>query len=285
MNTGTRISIGALNISASPHPAGTYEKLLQEAADNEVPVWGSDWASITPPQRLSAPRQNFLEGRILLWTIIRKDRPWLNKKKRAQATREESQKASGAIPPDFEPNYRSFHYLFIEDKHRLLFETQNELGERFGAKRAEKFFQRLLSPDYLSKESPLVDVTIIPEEESLERILGMPGLRRLEILIKRPNSDYSEAEYHVVMDDLVEQGAKSRKTELVRAPKTKALIPNLKTRTLAAIGSTDGYVKGEGSDANGRPIFESTRDHPKIRHRHLDASSVEVLLSSVPLFL
>lgn len=287
MAEAKRITVAALNIVASPHPPDIYATLLKVAAEIEVPVWGNDWAFITPPQRLRVPRQNWLHGRILLWTRIRKDQPWINKKKRDQATREESKKASAAVPDDFEPNYRSFHYVLVEDKHRLVFEARNELGEKFGPIRAEAFFSRLLSADHLPATAPKanVEVTVMPEDDALETILKLPTLRRLEILVKRPNPDYNEQEFREVMRDLEEQGAGSRRTELVRAPGTSSLIPNDKTRKLAEVGAANGYVKGEGNDANGRPVIESTKDHPKIRSQSLVGASLEALYASVRFFI
>ena len=44
------ITLGALNITADPHPAGVYRQLFTAAANKEVHLRGSDYAKITEPQ-------------------------------------------------------------------------------------------------------------------------------------------------------------------------------------------------------------------------------------------
>ena len=84
MAQSNRIGIAALNISASPHPEGIYRQLLEAASEIEVPVWGSDWALMTSPQSIKG-HDEWLGGRVLLWTKIDRDGKWLNKTKKVEA--------------------------------------------------------------------------------------------------------------------------------------------------------------------------------------------------------
>src|SRR5262245_30431144 len=115
------LEVGALNISASPHPEGIYRRLFSQVADKEVPVWGSDKAKITQPGPFE-DQPNWLYGQILVWAEIDLDGKWINKSKNKEATPEEKRKVSEAIPRNLEPNFRAFNFIFIEDKHHLVLE-------------------------------------------------------------------------------------------------------------------------------------------------------------------
>src|SRR5690349_16945857 len=95
----TQIEMGALNISASPHPTGIYRRALAAIADKEVELWGSDRAKITPFQPLE-DRPSLLWGRILVWAEIDTEGRWLNKAKNVEATPDEKQAVVEALPPN-----------------------------------------------------------------------------------------------------------------------------------------------------------------------------------------
>jgi hypothetical protein len=279
----SRIEVGALNIVASPHPQGIYRRILSEVANKEVHLWGSDMAKITQFQELE-DRPNLLYGRILVWAEIDIDGKWLNKKKNVEATLAEKKKIADAIPPDFEPNFRSFNYVLIEEKHRLVVEYRNELGQSFGPSRAERLFERLFK-EYLPNDAPDVDVTVIPEEESLDKIFAIPRLRRLEILLKRPNPDDVAEAANRVLSRLTGQGARSQKIELVKAAKKKTLTPDGETKALAELAALNGNVTGEGKDDEGKPVYESTDKHPKVRSINVEGpTSIGAFFSSIRLF-
>ena len=138
----TRIEVGALNIVASPHPPGVYREVLTAVADKEIELWGSDKAKITAFQEIG-DRPHLLYGRVLVWAEIDKDGAWLNKPKNIEATPAEKAQIANALPEDFEPNFRSFYFIFNEKNHHLVLEYRNELGQHFGSKRAERMFSRL----------------------------------------------------------------------------------------------------------------------------------------------
>ena len=255
------ITIGSINISVDPHPPGIYRRLFQQVADKGVLIWGSDWAKITVPQVRETKPPSFY-GRILVWTEIDKDGKWLNQEKNKEAT--PAEKAAIQIPENFDPNFRSFNFVFLEERHLLVLEYKNELGEHFGAARAEKLFMELFSEESLGPDAPEVSVTVVPSHEALRKIYAIPRLRRLEIFVLRPNPDDLAKEQQRLLDRLLKQGARSQNLELRKKAKVKTITPDEETKILAQIASTNGYVTGEGKSADGKkPILESTKDHPK----------------------
>jgi hypothetical protein len=196
-----------------------------------------------------------------VWTEIDRKAPWLNTASNKEATPGEKSKI--AIPDALKPNFKPFYFAFSIDKHVLLFEATNELSHSFGPTRAKKFFASLF--DIVSAESgaDYVEVTSLPEDGTVEKILSMDSLRRLKIVLLRPNPDdlYDDAER--VLKKLSDEKAKCMTVELIRAPKASSLEPDADTRTLAIVASTNGYVEGDGKDVAGTNHFESTKEHPK----------------------
>lgn len=155
------------------------------------------------------------------------------------------------------------------------------LVKAFGPRRAEKFFSELFSRETLGEDSPLVDITIVPEDNTVERILDLPKLRRLKIVVTRPNPEDLTAEYAAVMEKLKSQNAQKLSQELIKAPKVDRLQPDDDTKKLAFVAATNGYVEGEGKEGKNK-IVDSTKLHPKAVPIEVskDASSIGRFLSA-----
>lgn len=281
MPESPKIEVGALNISASPHPDGVYEAALRIVANREVSLGGSDWAKITEPGPFE-DNPGLLYGQILVWTQIDTEGRWINKRQNREATAAEKLQIEEALPQDLEPNFRAFNFIFVVQKHRLVLEYRNELGDRFGPRRAERLFSNLLSSRYLPENASDFSVTIIPEDDLVEKIFRIPRLRWLEIFVKRPNADDLGDEAARIHKALAKLGAQSQKIEFIKAPKIKSLLPTAKVRRLADIAAIDGYVSGGGKDADGKSIAEFTEKHPKTRTLSVEGlSSFAAFLSSL----
>lgn len=279
MASNPKIVVGAVNVAASPHPTGVYRRLLDLAADVEVHLRGSDWGKITAVTELE-DRPELLVGRVLVWAHIDKDGKWLNKKKNVEATPDEKKRI--VLPPDIEPNFRSFYFAFHEPKHRLVVELRNELGQTFGPSRAEMFFARLFNHPSLREIGVEVAVTVVPTEDALDKIYNIPRLRWLRIHNTRPNSEDLSDEAEVLHARLKAMGAKSQDLELVKAAKVRTLKPDDEIKTLAAAAAIDGFVEGNGKTEAGANVFESTKLHPKVVELEVQGgSSFTAFLSSL----
>jgi Domain of unknown function (DUF4747) len=278
------LDVGAINISASPHPEGIYRRALLAVADKEVRIYGSDWAKITDPGPFD-DHPDWLFGQILVWSQIDPNKPWLNKQKNTEATAEEKQKFFKALPAYIEPNFRAFNFIFLEKRHRLVLEYRNELGDQFGPERAKRLFSVLLSPKYLSEEFPEFAVTIIPEDDSVEKILQIPRLNWVEFVLERPNADDIGDEAKRVQKQLERLGARQQKIELRKAAKEKTLKLGPKLRLIAKVASLNGRFSGAGKNEDGTKVNESTAKHPKTRSIPVEGtSSFAAFLSSLKFF-
>jgi hypothetical protein len=276
------IVMGAINIAADPHPKGVYRAMFEAAADTPAKIWGSDWAKLTAPiDRESSPPSFY--GRILVWTEIDRDGKWLNQDEDREATPIEKKEIR--IPETLDPNFRSFNFVFLESRHLLVLEYQNELGEHFGPQRAGKLFRKLFVKDEPEEGQPVVEVTIVPSTEALEMIFAIPRLREMEINVVRPNPDSLDEQEERILQKLLDQGAKEQTLILKKRAGVPNLQPDDETRMLAAVAANNGYVSGKGKDEDGKPVFESTRDHPKtVTAEVVGTSSIATFFAKIGLF-
>lgn len=83
--------------------------------------------------------------------------------------------------------------------------------------------------------------------------------------MRPPNAD-AERDF---MQRLEEMNAQSR-TEVYKARANSSIKPDARTKTLAEIGSHNGYVEAKGRDAMNQPVTESTKNHPLNERATLD---------------
>ncbi len=119
------ITVGFVNIVASPHPAGVYPTALAEVASKPVRVRGNDWAIITQPKPV-AREDGLYEGIISVWTDIDATEPSINK---ATFQRLDVEAALRKIFEERGFNNRSFSYVLDEQTHRIAVELKNEIGK------------------------------------------------------------------------------------------------------------------------------------------------------------
>lgn len=265
-----KLRIGALNVAATPHPNGIYRTLLDRAANLEIFLRGSDWAKITAVTPFD-DRPELLSGRVLVWAHIDKDGKWLNKKKNTEATADE--KRTIILPPDFEPNFRSFNFVFNVAKHRLVVEFRNELGQTFGPSSAETFFVKLFNHKSLADLGVEVAVTVVPTEDALEKIFSIPRMRWLRVLNTQPNAEDLSDEAEAMHERLRAMGAKSHDLKVTKAAKVKSLEPDNEIKALAAAAAVNGFVEAKGKTEAGANVFESTKLHPKVVEREVEGTS------------
>lgn len=271
------IEASGLNINADPHPAGIYDRVLTRAASFVVQARGSDYAKITKPARHST-RHTILFGRILVWTDLDLKGRWLDLNNDDELSA--ALKSKIQIPDNAKPNFRTFDYVFDETKHQLWFEGRNVLRQTLGPSTAKRIFQTLTMPDLLGPTYPAVQVSVIPEEGALERILSMPGLQTLVIRVNLPNADYASPEARRRVFGKLD-GANSDQLDLTLRKKPGAARLEVKEEfeDFARVGADTGFTRGEEKGEDGKPQRLSTVDLP--RRLYLPSSLGEDFLTRV----
>lgn len=249
-----------LNIAASPHPEGVYVRLLEQAATKQVKYWGDRFATISAPRERE---EGFWQGRILTWDNIDFREPGIDT---GSLTEVDVSGFGDTLPPNIGFNGRVFLYTLRVRDHRVFVETLNELGKTLSPRQAGKIFDSLLNEPNQPRESPIVSVTVIPDENALKQILAIDQLKKLRIHLVRPNADDVGDEADEVLQELVEQGAKSQDI-LLTAAAGEGLKPNEHTLAQASVAEINGYVDGNGREADGTRVAYSTRQYPRVIHR------------------
>lgn len=282
MAQGRSLKVSALNISATPHPAGIYVDLLKKAAGKKANFRGNDWAKFTKPVESDTP--GVFTGRILVWTEIDTRGPWLDDE--TDDLLSPADKATISIPKKAKPNYRTFNYVFRVDKHRLYFEAGNEFGDQFGTTMAQRVFYNLLVGPALARKID-IDVTVVPKSGAVNTVLALPGLRSLHIRVIVPNSDTtSDAKRRRVLKRLEDAQAKQLDEIYTKRAGEDRLVATPEIWETAEVAATDGFVKGVGRK-NGKRVETSTTRLPRTETIPVDepgANFLSRLLGSIGLF-
>lgn len=247
-----------LNIAATPHPKGVYVDLLERAVRHNVNFWGDTWATISKPTEVES---GFFQGRIVTWSEINRNEPGINKDDLSEIPFDD---LDIAIPEHIGLNGKVFLYTLRERDHKLFIETKNEFGKSLSPRRVRSIFSRLLSADVQGDHMPFVEVTVVPDEDALSKILGIDKLKYLHVHIVRPNPDDIEEDAAEILREMEEQNVKTKDVTLTVAPRTDGIDPNGRTETEARVATINGYVEGRGTDSDGQTVKRSTKEYPRV---------------------
>jgi hypothetical protein len=278
------VEVGALSLDANPHPPGVYVRLLRRAAGFLVKARASDYAKITEPKK-SDRYEHVYTGRILVWTEIDIKGAWIDLQSEEELARELKRQIS--IPEHARPNFRTFNYIFDDRKHLFYFETRNEFNQKLGPTTARRLIAQMLSHELLGFNEPEVEVSIVPDEGAVDRILALPGLRVLEMRVARPNADVSSPQARKrVFAELDKLHAQRMERRYVKSGGAETLTPTPEVRELAEVAADTGYLRGEGRDLNDKRVELSTENDPRRWYVSMDAggSFLSRLASKIKLF-
>lgn len=258
------IRIGFLNVVATPHPEGVYERIFRQVVNKPVRYWGPNTAAITS-LRARPNEVGLFTGQVLTWIEIDPSSPAVDKQKLEEvALSDDAKKMTSTL--GF--NSRVFRFILDTDQHRVTLECTNEYNQNLSPVRALSIFERLFSPEVLGPKTESVDVTIIPEDDALAYVLGIKRLDKVEILVKRPNEDDVTEETHDVLEELKKQNAKRQQLILTRAGQTDGLELNEANEKYARVAANgNGYVSSKGRTSDGEVEVRSTKERPKVIER------------------
>lgn len=267
MVEGNIVEIGFLNIVASPHPEGIYPETLASLANTPVNVRGRDFAIITAPIPIER-EEGIYAGTVSVWTDIDSSEPSIEK---ATFRQRDVEAALKKVFDERGFNNRSFTYVLDEITHTIAVELKNSLGKTLSIRQAGRLFERLFSS--LNKEGQTYDITILPEEDALARVLGLERIDKIVIVLKRPNpGDHHGRDAEDILQELHEQNMKRAEYTFSRQPGTDGIHLNEENQTRAEVAATNGHVESTGLD-DGERSHRSTEQYPKIVRRVLAAGT------------
>lgn len=257
------LELSILNVAAHPHPAGIYPRLLEQVAGISISFWGSDHAAITKPQQIE---EGLYQGRIVVWTQIDPNEPAIDI---AQLKEVRLDETNAIIPNNVGFNGKVFTYTLKEDIHLIFVEVKNELGKNLSPRKAGKIFQNLFLR--LPVDSPSVNITVVPEDDAIERILSLHRIDELKIHLTRPNAEEFGETAENILEKLEKMGAKSQEVTIKRAPEAETIKLDEEHEKMARVSAYHGWVSAHGRMEDGEKFDGSTREYPKIIRRVLEA--------------
>ncbi|MCU7932057.1 MAG: DUF4747 family protein [Candidatus Thiodiazotropha sp. (ex Codakia rugifera)] len=270
-----RLSLSAINLRLHPHNTENYIQLIKLAAKSKkiLPIRGTSHGILNGAYAIKSGKpEEGIEGEISKFTHIDLKSPWLNTKTSKEANEHDVEKIS--IPENLKPNYQRFNYVFFPKKHKFVFQTYSSGNRTLSPSFVLKFLDSLFSIEAIKTKFGVVDLTVIPETNSLEKIWKIPQIDKLILTINRPNPDDFHDEEIEFLEEMNVQHIREIKQEH-RAIDGETITPNTKTRTLAEIAAKNGSVYAKGKDQMGKSIKESTKKHPREDTYYYDPSDTQ----------
>ena len=280
MKTTRSIKVSALNIAMHrPHSPQLYIDLFRNAKRLKALVklgglHGAMFGSLNGPRDYT--RGALLTGEIYRFVNLDSSEPWFNMQTNEAAS--EDDMGAVQIPKHLLPHLQFIEFAFRPDTHELWFISQDR-SDRMGPQAAAKFFQQLFDKLFLEGKCSQVEVTALPDVETLEVLFALHKLERITIDLKRPNADDGASEEARWLKRLEDQNIRRQETSLVASP-GETIKPDRETRSLAEVASRNGSVSVVGKDAEGLRVVESTVAKPLVLSRLVNSeieTSLDVL--------
>lgn len=259
MSRNKNLTLGAINIVQHPHSAERYVNLFKQLSENKssIKILGQCYGSFS---RIEVNlEEGYILGKIYKFTEINKNAPWLNLKEHSQILDEEG-KPKALVEEHIKPNSKEVFFYFIIKNHRLVFDRK-----AISAKSIKNFFDSLILNTDISEEFDInkksINITIEQSAESLEEILKLHHINKIDLVIHRPNPDdlYEDLENGIKqrlqnMDaDIFSQTFKSEQA---------SIRPDDELKRYMHVARSNGKVEIRGKNEDGKSVIESTESHP-----------------------
>lgn len=277
------IKISALNIAMhNPHSPEAYMELFRKAFDIRRVIRKGALQCTMLGSLSPIDRENLMvgfSGEIFRFVQLDPNEPWFNSKTKEEASEDEIKEI--LIPKHLLPHLKKIPFVFKPDIHELRFVTKDRDLSISPRAMAATFFN-ILNDKELT-DFPEIEVTVIPDTDSLESMLQLYKLEKLTIYLKRPNPDDLGGEEPDWLRKLERQNARSLQTELI-SEREESIHPDEDSNSLARVASRNGKVVVKGKNAAGVSVEKSTEDIPLVEtviHNPEEETVLDILKRAV----
>lgn len=251
------IKYSRLNVVATPHPEGIYERALNVMIRRPVNYRADQMAVIS---NLMQESDGIIVGRLILGTVINLEDPIFSSE-----NFEEIEEIPQSLRVELKHlfNGRVFTFFFDSYNHKITIETINEFGKTLSIKTSRKIFDQLFEKFTEQNAEYNFRVTIVERSNALDAVLSTPQIRKLEIEVLLPNPDTPDSVGRV-LQRIEQQRLRKESRVLVKEPNALSIIPDEETRAFAEASQRgNGKTTAIGKTANGKKIVQSTEDLPE----------------------
>lgn len=255
------IDVSGINVVTHPHSPQGYVDLFRALFRLRRPVAVRGTQHLMIGDLRLADEDDPLQalmGEFYRFDQIDPDLPWFNLARHEEASDDEM--AAIAIPDDLVPNLVRFQFVFFPRSHELYFVTKWG-AHGLSARGLSRFLSRLCGAEQIVRRFGVVDLTVMPDHQQLERIFQTHRLAKLMIDVKKPNPDDNGADEERVFGRLERQGAR-RITQVLTAEPAGTIAPDDDTKVLAKVAAANGKVTAVGYTAAGERVNLSTSEAP-----------------------
>lgn len=262
------IKISGINIVSQPHSPQRYLDIFKYIHDQglAINVHGDTMLKLVHMSPIDGRDMiNGIKGQILKFSHISKDSAWVNIYQGKELNPEEIPN----LPKDTYPNGVFFDFVFYPthnvNNHKLLYISEyrdSSKNKRYSLSPnyVAVFFRNIFDNNHYFKSFDSVEVTILPSNTALEKVLSLNIVKKLEIFIKAPNPDDFAALESKMLRRMEEINV-STITETYRYD-GDSIMPDEEILNDAKVALNNGHVKTEGKDENGKSVKRSTVNIP-----------------------
>ncbi len=270
------VTYTALNIRVHPHPSPQiYVELFSYLHANrvDVPLNNNTYLAINDLKPINEEKPlDGLIGEIIKYNNITSD--WYNENTGQLAEAEDL--AEVKIPSHLKPNAKFFNFVFYPLDHKLVCEIKDKNGS-ISAKMLLEFFQQLFTSTKLLEIFETVEVNILPDIDAVDKILRMKYLKKLHLIIMRPNADELAELEQEIFEEMDSQNIGVYQ-KILEAQESEYIDPNERTKEQTRIAATNGIVNYKAKDERtGLIVNKSTASTPLIEREKYDPDIISAM--------
>ena len=263
------VTYTALNIRVHPHPSpDIYVDLFNYLNENRrpIPLSNNIYLAINDlkPLNENKPLDGFI-GEIIKYNGITDQ--WYNQKTGQKAEPEELKEVN--IPDHLKPKAKFFNFIFYPIDHKLVCEIKDTDGS-ISAKMLLEFFENLFKSPKLLEVFNTVEVNILPDLDAVDKILRLKYLKKLHLIILRPNADELAEMEAEIFEEMDSQNVGVYQ-KILEAQENESLDLNERTKEQTKVAATNGRVDYKAKDERtGLTVTKSTASTPLIERDKYD---------------
>ncbi|MEY5509487.1 DUF4747 family protein, partial [Salmonella enterica subsp. enterica serovar Corvallis] len=212
------------------------------------------------------------EGEILKYTDIDVNGDWFDIVKKDIASDEEKERIN--IPDNLKPNVARFSFVFLPASHLLVYEMQDK-SRHLTSRQIEGFLNGIFSHERIIEKFGKVNVTILTEPDSVERMLSLKGITCINMVTRRPNPD-DLASAESVMQKRFKRIGVIEEDKTYKSERGQEIKPDGELKQDALIASRNGEVSIRRINEAGLVEVHASSDVPLQRVEPYDSDVTSV---------
>lgn len=262
-----KVAAAVLNVRLHPHSPALYVDFFRRlyGLRKSAQIHGDRYGLISTAD-FSSEDKGHISGVVTTFTRFEKDGTWFDTQNLEEASNEKI--AEVYIPDGLFPNAASYYFHFDIPTHRLYFETYSN-GKSITVHSILRFLENISGDAEIIAIFKRPIITIVQNKSSLEELYSMDRIKRIEIIIQKPNADVFADDFEEEVERHLEE-ANSRSMKIIyEADDGKSIDPTPPIIRVSETATANGEIVVSGRD-NGAAVVRSSEAFPTILQSKYD---------------